>query len=425
VIPWIISTGSLGPELSWDKRIKKLHPDSSVSLNKKTWELTIKSNPIVFSVEKRRKRQHKELLIESISQTFKHFDNLDLNQWILPLSGGYDSRAILCFIKNRTGFPQKFKTVTWGLEASPNEERNDAKIAKDLAEMMGVQHNYYHTDISNEPIKVIINRFLANSEGRVDHIAGYMDGMKIWQKFHAKKIVGIIRGDEGFGWSKVSSEIAVRLSLGCALCSDYENIKNIFETFQIPSQRLPKHFKRSKKESLSAWRDRLYHIYRIPNILAALSDIKFSYIEQINPLLSSSILKVVRTLPDHLRTEKYLFKKIVAEIGPEIPFAIKGANANPKNILRTKPFIDLLKAEIDSDNAKQFLGPEFVSFILKGIKTETPVILKSRNKNMKKLIGYIIPQHLKTWYRHKTLRPKLDGVIFRNVLNQIPPNFSH
>ena len=36
VIPWMLSTGSLGPQLSWDKRLKRLPPDSSVLLDKKT-----------------------------------------------------------------------------------------------------------------------------------------------------------------------------------------------------------------------------------------------------------------------------------------------------------------------------------------------------------------------------------------------------
>ncbi len=36
-IPWILSTGSLGPGISWDKRIKQLPPDSSIILDKKKW----------------------------------------------------------------------------------------------------------------------------------------------------------------------------------------------------------------------------------------------------------------------------------------------------------------------------------------------------------------------------------------------------
>ena len=35
IIPWVLSTGSLGPLYSWDKRIKRLQADSSVLLSKK------------------------------------------------------------------------------------------------------------------------------------------------------------------------------------------------------------------------------------------------------------------------------------------------------------------------------------------------------------------------------------------------------
>jgi hypothetical protein len=38
VIPWMLSTGSLGPEFSWDKRLKRIPPDSSILLDKKKLE---------------------------------------------------------------------------------------------------------------------------------------------------------------------------------------------------------------------------------------------------------------------------------------------------------------------------------------------------------------------------------------------------
>ena len=62
-------------------------------------------------------------------------------------------------------------------------------------------------------------------------------------------------------------------------------------------------------ESLTVWRDTLYHEYRIPVYLAALGDLKLPYVEQMNPLLSRKILTVFRCFPDHLRKGKVSVQK--------------------------------------------------------------------------------------------------------------------
>jgi hypothetical protein len=41
VIPWMLSTGSLGPTLSWDRRIMRVPTDTSVILDKKNWSLQV------------------------------------------------------------------------------------------------------------------------------------------------------------------------------------------------------------------------------------------------------------------------------------------------------------------------------------------------------------------------------------------------
>ena len=97
MIPWVLSTGSLGPVFSWDKRIKRVPADSSIILNKDEWSVSAKSNPIEFNLVKRSDEQHESQLRESLKTTFKSL-NLDYSNWALPLSGGYDSRGILCFL---------------------------------------------------------------------------------------------------------------------------------------------------------------------------------------------------------------------------------------------------------------------------------------------------------------------------------------
>lgn len=408
VIPWILSTGSLGPELSWDKRLTRLQADSSVRLDKRTWQLAVHQNPVVFSETIRTKEEHKALLISRLRQTIGNLESLDFGRWALPLSGGYDSRAILCFISECLGTPKDLKAVTWGLESSVHENGNDAQVAAELARSFGLRHAYYHTDISPEPIETVINRYLVCSEGRIDHLGGYADGMEIWRKLHDENIEGVIRGEQGFGWHQVTSELSVKLTLGCAVCADFENLKQLSETFGLPPQPFPPAFERREDESLEAWRDRLYHTFRIPGVLAALSDIKLAYVELINPLLSRAIISAVRTLPDNLRTGKFLFKEIVREVGAGVPFANKGANAHPKDILRNKPIVELMKREIDSPSARQFLGTEFIDFVLSGIKEHRPE-RKAGKKTLKAVISAHLPQFVKNLLRDTIMPPQMDG----------------
>ena len=55
-----------------------------------------------------------------------------------------------------------------GLERSAFEEKNDAKIAKDVADSLGVRHIYFHTDAAEESIDLLVDRFLMCVEGRSD-----------------------------------------------------------------------------------------------------------------------------------------------------------------------------------------------------------------------------------------------------------------
>lgn len=407
VIPWMLSTGSLGPSFCWDKRIKRVPADSSVVLNKNKWSLSAKSNPIEFNSVKRSDGQHEALLREALKTTFKSLD-LDFSNWVLPLSGGYDSRSILCLLHEIGTNIQGLKTITWGLESSINLKGTDAYVAKKLANALNVSHKYYHTDLQEESIDRILNRYFLLGEGRIDHVSGYMDGFKIWKTLFEDGIQGIIRGDEGFGWNQVSSPLAVRINIGCTLCSDFSNLKDYMK-YGLPSQELPQHLNQKKEETLNKWRDRLYHEYRLPTILSSLSDLKLSYVEQINPLLSKLIFLQVRQLPDRLRTEKVLFKKIVLSLSPGVEFATSGANAPAELILKQKRVVSWLKNELTSKDAMSVFSAEFLDFISKGIKTEEQTKpVKADSFSLRSLIKKIVPPFIKNAIRYRVSIPEVD-----------------
>ena len=66
--------------------------------------------------------------------------------------------------------------VTWGLAASLADPRNDAAIARRLAQGFGMPHEYFHLDFTDEPVRDVFARFLRAGEGRIEDFSGYTDG---------------------------------------------------------------------------------------------------------------------------------------------------------------------------------------------------------------------------------------------------------
>lgn len=409
VIPWMLSTGTLGPVFSWDKRIKRIPPDSSVILDKGNWTVSVRSNPIQFELIKQSDRLHKKKLLETLRNFFKTLD-LDYDSWALPLSGGYDSRGILCFLTENRNV-RCLRTITWGLMSSQRVKGNDAYIAKKLAENLGLSNKYYSTDLSTEPIEKVINRYVLIGEGRIDHVAAYMDGFGIWKTLFEDGIKGTIRGDECFGWLRTSSALGVKLTTGSALCSDYLNLKE-YISYGIPVQEVTQFLDRRKGETFATWRDRLYQEYRIPTILSALSDLKLSYVEQISPFLSKKIIQQIRHLPDHLRTEKKVFKNIIRTIGPKIDFATSEATALPGNIFKGTQFVEFLRRELASDEAKEMFRKEFLDSILEGIRSgSNEKISNKKSGSLKRYAKKYLPLFL-----IRAIRKVSPPVVDRHVL---------
>jgi hypothetical protein len=411
VVPWMLSTGSLGPDASWDRRIRRLPPDASLALDKGAWSMRVERRPIVFAVQDRPRASHRDLLlndIRSVMRALKESAHISFDDYLLPLSGGYDSRAILCVLAEG-GVPHNLKAITWGLEHNLYRKGNDAAVAREVAGRIGVQHRYFHTDLASDPVEKVLDRYLRCGEGRIDHLSAYMDGLETWRKLAEDEgCRGIMRGDEGFGWVAVSSEMTVRFNLGMALCADYRNLDALATKCRLPAQELPAELRRGKGETLAAWRDRLYHAYRLPTILAALSDIKYSYVEIVNPLLARSILQRVRQLPDRLRTDKALFREIVDSIGPAVPYAHEAANENLNHLLGRKAIVDLVRAKLRSESARRVFGADFLAHLTRATAGEPGARAPGKGRAWQR-IKSLVPRGWKNWVRDRVARPVLDG----------------
>ncbi len=395
VIPWIISSGSLGPQHSWDKRIKRIPADGSLLLNKRNWRVEIKARTVTFSNSNKSDEEYEELLKETLIDTFRYLD-LDFSEWIVSLSGGYDSRSILSLLKISGKNFDQIKTVTWGDKFSLKEKGSDVSIAKKVAKSYQVENKFYDTGDGSvsEEFETIIDRFLKLGEGRNDKIPAYLDGFKTWKILFEAGNKGVIRGDEVFGYNKIYSSLTVRDFMGLTLCSDYTNLSK-YKYINNLEQKLPEEYAQQPGESLDTWRDRLFHLYRIPSIQASLADLKYSFIEQIDPFLSKKIVYLVRTMPDHLRTNKALFKKIMSSINPNVPFATGLPSSNKlKQLFYKKSTVEMVKKELQSENAKSIFPEEFLNDLLDFYKSKTEKP-SSEKDLMKSLFKKLIPTKFK------------------------------
>lgn len=361
-LPWMLSTGSLGPSHGWDQRLQRLEPASTVLLNRQTWQLERTSQSIQFQPQPGTDAEHEQRLLAALDETFASLP-LTEHAWTLPLSGGYDSRGILLMLQRVGQEIARLPTVTWGVKSSLTRTGNDAWVAERLAAALDVPHRYCPTDLSDEPLAKVVTRFLLAGEGRIDHLSAYMDGFQIWKTFYQDGICGIIRGDEGFGWCAVTSALTVRLSTGIGLCADDANLRKFLPP-EMLAQDLPAAYRQRADETLEEWRDRLYHQYRLPIFLAALTKLKSGYVEQMNPLLSRKILAVVRSLPDRLRTDKMLFKRIVEKLSPPIGFATSSAIAEPEDLFRQPAFLEMLREKLSAATAAELFPAELRTYVL-------------------------------------------------------------
>lgn len=430
VIPWMISSGTLGYSNSWDCRINKLEADSTLVLDKLTWAIKINKNKIVFETKKDLIKDYEKDLQEVLDTSFKKL-NFIFDNWSLPLSGGYDSRLILLLLKKNYSSITNLRTITWGLSSSREIKGTDGYVAKKLADTIGVKNQYLQTDILENNIGLVLERFLKMGEGRVDHVSGYLDGFELWAEAHNNQIEGVIRGDEGFTRASLGyfpKKEKIRKAYKCFMLNDFNNLKEFIKDGSF-FQEFPQDLKKDAGESLSDYRDRFYHQYRVSAVLSSLSDLKLSYLEIANPLISKNIISKIRMMPPSLRTGKRVIKNIVDNLSPDIEYAKYDSIANENRVFQSKEVVELFIQDLNSVEAKELFSLRFLRYIENNISINFGSQINelkgnSLKKRLIKKLPLSIKETLKTFYGKRNLDINLLAfrvfIILRmkNLLNE-------
>jgi Asparagine synthase len=392
-LPWMLSSGTLGPSAAWDRRIQHVQPGERLLLDRASWRMTSTSDPPQFVADDAASRMTQlERLRAAVVNACRRW-SFDARKWVLTLSGGWDSRSLLCLLRERG-----IETVTWGRPDSAEQEGSDAQIARQIAAALAVRHRFFAIASRGDP-EVALDRFLAAGEGRVARISGYIDGFDVWKTLFDEGYEGVIRGDEAFGSIPVTSPYAARWTANLTTLSDYYSADER-EAFELPSQTIPEQLARRRDETLATWRDRLYQQFRVPTVLAGLTDLKSAYVEVGNPLLSQSVLQCVRALPDELRTGKCLWKEVVEAQLPNMALATRVAIPSLNEFLADRRVVELMLDELTSERASGVFTPMLLARCCAALRAELRAPQQRNDNRRTTVLAQAVPKRLRMAVRY-------------------------
>lgn len=239
------------------------------------------------------------------------------------LSGGVDSRAILgAYLENRKKANQAVSTVSWGIDE--NAFNSDAEIARKMSTYSSTNHIFLKRSVDN--FSEYFTKTISLIDWHSDVPAYHSSELSLMQQLSHQGIKTVVRGDETFGWKKLSRSIYSCLSLvglkPIKFISGLNSLLNndvlkIIKDQQEPSfsdliQSKPPEF------SQSQFKDYLYFYQRLQTYLNTASYYKMYYFFHYNPLLDYNILDFIEYLPDSHRKNKQFFRNYVMKYYPDL-----------------------------------------------------------------------------------------------------------
>lgn len=398
---WMLSSGFLGPTTSWDVRLRPLAPNARLTLDRHNWLVSVDRSPNRFVPLDLPVAEHRRRLLAAMSHACSS-PQLDDQKWLLPLSGGVDSRGLLLALLHVGHRPT---CVTWGWASHRDVPGNDVTVAIELTGRLGVSHEFIPLDRSMASPRDAVGHFLRAGEGRADLFQAYTDGMRMWRGFYERGITGVIRGEESFGWRPVVTEREARKGQAYMLC-DYPP-DHLVRRFEMPAQEWPDYLHKEPMETCTAYSDRLGLDWEVACTFAPLNQLKCAYVEVADPFLSASVLRVVRALPDSLRTDKALFRQVVASISPDVPIATVGGFPGP-GFLKSPEVLHEVIDELSTPHAAAILGQDALAALVRRLARPTGApSADSRRRDWQAFAGEHVPWRVAAWLRLFVGRPWL------------------
>jgi hypothetical protein len=361
-VSWMLSAGNLGPEDSWDSRLRRVPRGTLLRLDRRPWKLSF--SPFVHEDEPDESPIAQADRLETMGAAIAHAcEALDVNMddWRLPLSGGKDSRCLLAYLRRAGHSP---RCITWGSDPTRLGKGSDAEIAARVAKAMGVDQQYFRVDRATEPRIDVLRRYVAVGEGLVDHVSAYMDGFAMWRELFESGVVGVVRGEVATGWYDVQAPHQARRSIVPAL-DDY-GAESLIQRLDLPAQAWPDHLRPRSGETPQQHANRLYFEVRLPRVLAGLNHMRSAYVEVSEPLLSRNVASVARRI---LQTGSAIpvMQDLARREGPAVPLASSTALPSVERCIRDEAVAHEVRRELSSAAAGRVFSSTALELLLTGM----------------------------------------------------------
>ena len=399
-VSWMLSAGHLPPGAGWDARLRRVPPACRLTLDRRTWTLDQVRHLVPIVPAEGSEQEHVERLRNAILDACARLD-VPWETWLLALSGGMDSRSILVGLACAGRRPT---CVTWGREAARGDPKNDAAIGERVADRFGVPHVFCSTDFTGEPLDLVLGRFLAVSEGRLDHFDAYTDGLRMWKLLFDSGVGGVVRGDEptqGYQWH-YSSEGVSRLRALAHMVADYPPT-HVIHRLGLAPQTWPDDLRKRAGEPRCAYSGRLFQEVMSPAMMSPLNDLKGQYLEVANPFLSRAVVVACHTMPEPLRRGRRAMKAVQASMKVGIPFAERHAPVDRSVWFARPDFRPELRRGLSLPAAERLFSEEAIALIEAALDDgPTPSLWARVRPRVKEAVPKRVSDRLK-------LRPRLTG----------------
>ena len=402
---WYLSSGTVGPRRSWDRRVKPMAHNSRLTIQQRGDEITVRE----VRVDQPRyttTQVDADTVRASIAATLESYD-FGSKPWLLALSGGYDSRAMLF----GTRHVDEVVCVTWVDEMLMDRPGSDVEIASILAKKAGRKHvvKTLKRPSSAADLEAAARRFVRYCDGRVDNLFAYLDGMQIWDEMSTMKIGGLLRGDELFGSAFATRDSHILHNMRLDSFSDFATSDVQRALAKRYSHEIPVGLLRRKGESASHWRWRLRSTFEIPTVYAALNSIRARFLQNACPLLSRNLVDLAGAMPSPDHDDRALYTSVVSTMYPDVPIASTPSVIARSGFLNLPSTTELLMDHVHGDFARDALGARSVEQVVSEISARRDRVAGGDNERLAppRKRSYV-PTWVKRAKRQLRTSPRLD-----------------
>ncbi len=266
----------------------------------------------------------------------------NLDRAFVPLSGGVDSRAILgCLRRLSDG---TLHSASWGVEEGGPE--TDAGTGKAVARFLGTDHRFIRREterFTGDIAEMVYRIDGLNSDAAFHH--NEMSAMRrIRDEFGGRSV---LRGEECFGpRPEAASDLEVLSASGVLRLADYPGVVNLLapplrQDAVARNTAMVDHLLRvCPSKDFTDRRDQFYFAVRIFHYHTRSAYYKRTIVDVRNPWLDKEVLAFMQTVPVRYRFNKYLYKKTVRTMFPDlfrIPIASRNSLEDWPAVIRSTP----------------------------------------------------------------------------------------